>query len=199
MSVLLNSVVTWVGWRLWTDGHFTVTTSLGSRSIVDGVVMMIVLDLAMYLSHRLAHSRVLYPLVHLLHHRYLEPRPLSLFALHPIEALGFGGGWIAFAWVASAIGYPLSGAGIALFTACNLVFGTLGHGGVEPLADRVRSGRVFTVLATPSFHHGHHRDPSRNLGFFTTIWDRAFATIDPEYDHDRRSPFESRMTADLRR
>ncbi|MFI8459213.1 hypothetical protein [Kitasatospora sp. NPDC085464] len=40
-------------------------------------------------------------------------------------------------------------------------------------------------VTLPAFHVGHHVDPSVNLGFYTTVWDRLFGTVDPAYDRTR--------------
>jgi Delta7-sterol 5-desaturase len=31
----------------------------------------------------------------------------------------------------------------------------------------------------------HHVNPARNLGFYTTVWDRLFRTLDDGYDERR--------------
>ncbi len=101
--------------------------------------------------------------------------------LHPLEVLGFGGAWIAVLCL-----WPgMSAAALAGYIGVNLVFGLLGHLGVEPFPVRVRRLPVFRWVALPMFHVGHHHDPSVNLGFYTTVWDRLFGTVDPRYDARR--------------
>jgi sterol desaturase/sphingolipid hydroxylase (fatty acid hydroxylase superfamily) len=46
---------------------------------------------------------------------------------------------------------------------------------------------VFRWIATPALHVGHHWDPGRNFGFYTTLWDRLFGTLAADYDAVRLS------------
>jgi Delta7-sterol 5-desaturase len=186
--VLMNSVVTMIGWLLWRADTIQLTGRLSLVVIVEVACFTLLLDGSMYLGHRVGHHRVLYPLIHRFHHKYVTPRAATLFAIHPVEALGFGSLWIGALWAASAMGYAASAFSIVTFMSINLLFGILGHAGVDPLPDRIRGLRVFRWIPTPAFHIGHHLKPACNLGFFTTIWDRMFDTIDPEYDPARRQP-----------
>jgi Delta7-sterol 5-desaturase len=186
--VLMNSVVTMIGWLLWRTDTIQVSSQLSPVVLVEVAIFTLLLDGFMYLGHRVGHHRVLYPLIHRFHHKYVTPRAATLFAIHPVEALGFGSLWIGALWAASAIGYAASAFSIGTFMLTNLLFGILGHSGVDPLPDRVRGLRIFRWIPTPAFHIGHHLNPACNLGFFTTMWDRVFDTIDPEYDPIRRRP-----------
>jgi Delta7-sterol 5-desaturase len=191
ISVIVNTLITWVGWWLWRNGNIAIDPRIGWRTVTDALAMVVVLDFAMYVAHRVAHLARLYPLVHQTHHRFTDPRTLTLFALHPLESLGFGASWVLILWGASQVGLRFNAAGVACFAMMNLMFGTLGHLGVEPLSDRIRSSPLFRIIATPSFHVGHHVNPNYNLGFFTTIWDRTFGTVDPAYDPYRTTAFPS--------
>ena len=135
------------------------------------------------------------PLVHVLHHRFVLPRPTTLFAMHPIlfamhpiEVFGFGAMWLTALVVFTAVGFPLTAAGIGIYVAVNLLVGTMGHVGVEPLPDRLRRSWLFRWVATPSFHVGHHLDPRSNMGFYSTVWDRMFGTLASDYDAARAEP-----------
>ncbi len=108
-----------------------------------------------------------------------------LFVLHPIETFGFGVGWIAVIAAASVLGHSLSALAIVVFAGINLLFGTLGHTGVDPVPERWKQLRIFRYVATPIFHAQHHLDPGVNFGFFTVIWDRWFRTTDPTYTYGR--------------
>lgn len=96
LCVLLNAFVMFAGWLLFREGVLVVDGQpFGWRSLLDGLVLGLVMDFAMYVTHRLAHVEPFYRWVHGIHHRYEHPRPLTLFVLHPLEVLGFGGLWIA--------------------------------------------------------------------------------------------------------
>ncbi len=188
ISVLMNTIVTVGGWALWKSGSITVTSDVSIRVLFEVLVLAAALDAQMYLGHRIAHHDLVYRFAHRLHHRFVEPQTATLFALHPIEALGFGGLWLACLVACSAAGLSISAVSIAGFAFVNLAFGTISHVGVDPLPDRLRASRLFRWISTPSFHVSHHLNPSVNFGFFTTIWDRAFDTIDPTYDSARTHP-----------
>ncbi|MER7580329.1 sterol desaturase family protein [Kitasatospora sp. NPDC097691] len=180
VAVILNSAVGVAGWLLWRAGWIRPDPATGLRAVAELVLFTLLMDALMYAGHWIAHRRRVYLLVHEVHHRYPDPGPATLFVLHPLEALGFGGAWLAVLCV-----WGISIAAVGGFVVLNLLFGLLGHLGVEPVPVRVRRWRVFRWVALPTFHVGHHADPSVNLGFYTTVWDRLFGTIDPAYDRIR--------------
>src|SRR5439155_24910664 len=101
---------------------------------LDVLALLLTMDLLMYVFHRVAHHRWIYPIVHSTHHLYERPRPLSLFVLNPFEVIGFGGLWLALLCV-----YDATWWGMCIYLAINLIFGTVGHLGVEPLPRGWRS------------------------------------------------------------
>ncbi|WP_179276961.1 sterol desaturase family protein [Actinoplanes regularis] len=176
-TTVLNTVITVAGWWLWKADVIVLRTDLGLGSIAELAVLVMVMDVLMYAGHATVHLRALFPWVHRLHHVFADARPITLFALHPLEAIGFGAMWLL---VLAA--HPFSIWALAAYTVLNLVFGILGHLGVEPLPPPVRRNAVFRWVATPTMHVGHHADPRYNLGFYTTVWDRLFGTLEPGYD-----------------
>ena len=176
-AVLINTLVTIAGLWLFRRGWVRFRDDVGLLSIVDVFVLLLGMDLAMYVLHRLAHHRLLFPILHRLHHLYDRPRPLTLFILHPFETLSFGALWL----VVIAI-YPASWLGMSVFLALNVVFGTIGHLGVEPLPVDFLRWPILRQLGTSTFHGGHHQDPQHNFGFYTLIWDRLFGTLSPTYE-----------------
>jgi sterol desaturase/sphingolipid hydroxylase (fatty acid hydroxylase superfamily) len=171
-----NTVVTVAGWLLWRAGIITVRRDMGWRAWLDVAVLLLLMDLAMYVFHRLAHLPGIYPIVHATHHRYDRPRPLDLFVLNPLEVLGFGGLWL----VAISL-YQSSWLGMVVYLTLNVIFGTVGHLGVEPLPHGWARWPVLRYLGTSTFHAGHHHDRQVNFGFYTLVWDRLFGTLDPAY------------------
>lgn len=175
-AILINTLVTIAGLVLFRAGWIRFRTDLGVFAILDVLVLLLGMDLAMYVLHRLAHHRLLFPLLHRLHHRYDCPRPLTLFILNPAETLSFGVLWLLVIAV-----YPASWLGMSVFLTLNVAFGTVGHLGVEPLPARFLGWPILGQLGTSTFHGGHHQDPRHNFGFYTLIWDRLFGTLDPRY------------------
>ena len=176
-SIVINAGISVVGWWLWTRGTITILPSDLLRSTLDCLVMILAMDLGMYCFHRLAHAPALFQLIHRFHHRHEATNPISLFVLHPVEVLGFGGLMVLFLAI-----FPMTLAGLIGYLTLNVLFGTLGHSGVEPFPASLRSIPVLRQVGTSTFHAEHHEHPSYNFGFYTLLWDRIFGTLDPEYD-----------------
>ncbi len=177
--IVLNALVLFAGTILWRDGIIQVRREVDLRVLLDVVVLFFAMDFAMYVLHRVAHLRWLFPLIHATHHRYENPRPLTLFVLNPFEVMSFGLLWL----VLLAI-YPSSTLGIVIYLAFNLIFGLLGHLGVEPMPGAWLAIPVARQVSTSTFHAEHHRDKAHNFGFYTLIWDRLFRTLSPAYEPD---------------
>ncbi|MEM8932280.1 MAG: sterol desaturase family protein [Acidobacteriota bacterium] len=177
VCIVINVAVSVVGWQLWTLGHITLTQdrSLGDV-LLDTALMVMAMDLGMYVLHRVAHHPWLFRAFHSFHHRHEVTNPISLFVLHPFEVLGFGGLMIAFLWL-----YPMAPAALVAYLTLNLVFGTLGHSGVEPFPAALSRIPLLRLVGTSTFHAEHHEHPGTNFGFYTLVWDHLFGTLDPEY------------------
>jgi sterol desaturase/sphingolipid hydroxylase (fatty acid hydroxylase superfamily) len=175
VCVVMNTVVTVAGWILWRHGLLTIYRGIGWRVWLDALVLLVLMDGAMYGLHRIAHLPWVYPWLHHAHHRYDRRRPLNLFVLSPLEVIAFGALWLVVLRV-----YPASFVGIGLYLALNLLFGTLGHLGVEPFPRAWLDGSVGRLLGSSTFHAGHHQREHVNFGFYTTLWDRLFGTLAPQ-------------------
>ncbi len=104
-------------------------------------------------------------------------RPLTLFVLNPIECLGFGAMWLVLLCVYSANWYAISA-----YLALNVLFGLVGHLGVEPFSKKSQANKIAPLITTSYFHAQHHNNEQYNFGFYTTIYDRLFGTISRKYD-----------------
>jgi sterol desaturase/sphingolipid hydroxylase (fatty acid hydroxylase superfamily) len=170
--VFLNALVMEVGWLLFRAGALHVDADARpGRVIVDAMILLLAMDLAMYVTHRIAHLPVAFRYVHRVHHHYDRVRPLTLFVLHPGEVIGFGGLWIG---VLACHAFSLGG--ILAYLIINAIFGVLGHLGVEPMPPRWLAWPIARSLGSSTFHAGHHRDPTGNFGFYTQLWDRLLRT-----------------------
>jgi Delta7-sterol 5-desaturase len=176
VNVLLNTATTLAGLWLWRNGVVHFRTDVGLRAWADVLVLLCGMDLLMYLLHRLAHTRLLYLLLHKFHHQYDRPRPLTLFALSPAENLAFGGLWLMFISL-----YHASWLGMSVYLMLNVCFGAIGHLGVEPFPLGWVNKPVLRNFAGGSFHAQHHQDMRHNFGFYTLFWDRLFGTLRADY------------------
>lgn len=176
-AIVLNAIISVIGWYLWHKGFIDIKNRGMGRSIVDCLLMIMVMDFGMYIFHRLAHVPLIYRLIHRFHHRHETTNPVSLFVLHPLEVLGFGSLMLVFLLV-----YPMSLYGLMGYLALNILFGTLGHSGVEPFPRILKKIPGLRNIGTSTFHAEHHEHPHYNFGFYTLIWDRIFGTLDPDYE-----------------
>lgn len=178
-TVILNSLVTLAGLLLWRAGIIQVRAETGTAALIDFLVLVFMMDIAMYVLHRAAHLPIFFRIIHRTHHHYDSPRPLTLFVLNPLEALSFG-----LLWLGLLSCYDATWLGMSLYLAFNVLFGLIGHIGVEPLPDSWKRLPVLRYISTSSFHAGHHQDEHHNFGFYTLIWDRMFGTLAPRYEED---------------
>jgi sterol desaturase/sphingolipid hydroxylase (fatty acid hydroxylase superfamily) len=173
-TLLINTGITFAGFWLWRQGFISIREGLSYRVLLDFVVLFIGMDLLMYVFHFAIHHSALYRWVHSQHHEYTEPQPIDLFVLNPIETIGFGSLWLLLMAV-----YPANFLAIAAYLAANVLFGILGHSGVEPFPAAWERSPVLRFLGSSGFHFQHHQDDSHNFGFYTSIWDRLFGTYAP--------------------
>ncbi|WP_295794033.1 sterol desaturase family protein [Mucilaginibacter sp.] len=168
---LINTAITFAGFWLWKHNYITFSFDANWRIAADFVVVFILMDLAMYIFHYAIHHSVVYKIIHRFHHQYQHPIPIDLFVLHPLETVSFGALWLAVISLNSFNFYA-----IAIYLAANVIFGIIGHLGIEPLSANTRNKPVFRYLGTSTFHHTHHLDVNYNFGFYTNLWDKLFRT-----------------------
>lgn len=172
LTNVLNTVVTYAGFWLWKEHIIVIRTDISWRMLPDFLLLFFAMDLLMYLFHFLIHKTFLYKAVHQLHHMAVDPRPIDLFILHPVETLSFGALWLALLTM-----YAFNVYAILFYLTVNLMFGLAGHLGMEPLPARMQQLPVVRWLGTSTFHHNHHQDLAHNFGFYTSVWDRLFGTL----------------------
>ncbi|WP_142687813.1 sterol desaturase family protein [Chitinophaga polysaccharea] len=178
LSVLVtgcNALVFIVGYSLWQRDILSVGDSTNVLLIIMEVIFLVIaMDFLMYIFHRVAHLPLFYKLFHLRHHQHESTNAISLFVLHPVEALGFGGLFVLVLFI-----YPFSYPAISIYLFINLLWGTIGHLDKEILPKRISVLLQSGFLGTTRFHNDHHKLPHYNYGFYTVLWDRIFGTLFP--------------------
>ncbi len=162
VTVIINTVVTIAGYKLWLLELIRIDFSFSIRILFDFLFLFMAMDLLMYMFHLLIHRTFLNQYIHDLHHKSINPTPIDLFVLHPLETLAFGSLWLSLLMTCK-----LNIFGILAYLTINVIFGIIGHLGFEPLSKPGMS----------SFRHHHHADETCNFGFYTSIWDRMFGTF----------------------
>ncbi|MHC5201713.1 sterol desaturase family protein [Myroides sp. LJL119] len=132
--------------------------------LTHSLFLIIIMDLLMYLTHRLAHQKTFYTLVHKKHHSHKSVNCLSLFVLSPFEAIGFG-----FLIIAILVIVNLNIYAVITYGLINVIWGTVGH------VNKVMINSKWIALS--DFHNTHHLKENCNYGFYTTLWDKLFNSI----------------------
>ena len=142
--------------------------------------MYLTFELWFYATHRLLHTKALYPL-HAQHHVAKVTEPLTSLSFSLVERVVLLGGALGFVILGSYL-FPLTLAGVFAYMLTNYALNILGHSNTEWFpAWFVRSplGRVFL---TPTFHALHHARHQGNYGLFTVFLDRWCATDFADYE-----------------
>jgi len=145
---------------------------------------VLLLDLAIYLQHRLMHRVPLLWRLHRVHHADLDIDLTTGSRFHTIEIIvsmliKWGVILLLGPALVAVLIFEVLLNGMAIFNHANV--------SLPPAVEKV----VRYLLVTPDMHRVHHstvkRETDSNYGFNLSIWDRVFGTyIDqPEMGHDR--------------
>ena len=150
---------------------------------LDVVLSVVLLDLALYLQHRLFHAVPLVWRLHRVHHTDPELDVTTGLRFHPVEMLlsvGFKAG------VVVVLGPPV--VAVVLFEVLLNAGSLFSHANLRLPAPV--DGLLRALLVTPDMHRVHHSsDPvetDSNFGFTLSWWDRLFGTYrrQPRAGHD---------------
>lgn len=145
-------------------------------------VTIVLHDAYFYWTHRMMHSRVLFPRFHHTHHRSLNPSPWAAYAFAPLEAVVQAG-----ILPLAAVLYPLHPLPWAVFMIFQLFINVLIHAGYEILPHSFMNSWISTLLSTPTSHVIHHEYGRDNYGFVFNFWDRWMGTNHARYEERFRA------------
>ena len=129
-------------------------------------------DTYFYWMHRLMHSPKLYRLMHLTHHRSVNPSPWAAFAFHPLEAVVEAGIIPVLLML-----MPLHPISFLAFVSIMLIFNVYGHLGYELFSLKTYRHPLGKWLNTSVYHNLHHEKFTGNYGLYFTFWDRLCGTL----------------------
>ena len=144
------------------------------------IFSVMLLDLVIYLQHRLFHVVPALWSLHRVHHADPELDVSSALRFHPIEALL---SMILKAGMALAIGMPPLA--VLIFEIMLNATAMFNHsnGALPPWLEKA----VIRILVTPNMHRIHHStdraQANTNFGFSVPWWDRLFRTYRHAADH----------------
>jgi sterol desaturase/sphingolipid hydroxylase (fatty acid hydroxylase superfamily) len=147
------------------------------RIVAECVGYFLALDAHQYLVHRLMHTRWLFRHVHAVHHRSKTPSALTAFSFHPVEMAALG----AYFPLALSV-HCFHVHAVVLFGVIGFFANTVPHCGYELAPAWWYRCRLTRWWLTPYFHDVHHQRTIHNFGACTTIWDRVFGTIQPDFE-----------------
>jgi len=148
------------------------------------VLALLVLDLAIYLQHRVFHYVPALWRLHRMHHADLDVDVTTGARFHPIEILLSLG--IKFIVI---VGLGASAASVLIFEIALNATSMFNHSNVR--IPQVLEGIMRWLVVTPDMHRTHHsivrRETDSNFGFNFPWWDRIFRTYraQPEAGHER--------------
>jgi sterol desaturase/sphingolipid hydroxylase (fatty acid hydroxylase superfamily) len=138
-----------------------------------GLIAFIVLDIAIYLQHRVMHAVPLLWRLHRMHHADLDVDATTGLRFHPIEILLSLALKIA---VVIALGAPALA--VMLFEITLNACAIFNHANIR--LPRAVDAAVRLLLVTPAMHRVHHSivrtETDSNFGFSVPWWDWLFGT-----------------------
>jgi sterol desaturase/sphingolipid hydroxylase (fatty acid hydroxylase superfamily) len=171
-TLICNTLITLLGFKLYEYGILKIAFDSSSLSIIFDILLLVVLmDFFMFCFHYLAHKLKWFYPIHKLHHTHVDTNVYSLYVLHPIETLGFGIIWLI---IISIIEFNYIS--IIIYLILNLSYGIFGHLQKDVFPDFWNYNLFTKWISNTNFHNNHHKNVSHNYGFYFTIWDRIFKT-----------------------
>jgi lathosterol oxidase len=140
-------------------------------------VMFVVHDAYFFWMHRLIHHPKLFRLIHLEHHKSVNPSPWAAYAFGPIEAFLES---LIFPIILFTI--PVTVWHVFIFFILSIVYNVYGHLGFELYPKGFQRTRVGRWINTSVSHNQHHHYFNGNYGLYFLWWDRWMGTIRPDYD-----------------
>ena len=135
------------------------------------LVVFLLHDTYFYWTHRLMHTKKVYPYVHRIHHLSVHPSPMAAFAFHPLEAIVE-----SFLFIALPFFIPLHWTVLIFFTLFSLFMNVYGHLGFSLFSKEALSRFPLNLFSHSTHHSWHHRHYQGNYGFYLQFWDRVMKT-----------------------
>lgn len=163
----------------WINLYFDINRHGWGYLAISTVTLIFLHDTWFYWTHRLMHTRRLFPIMHRVHHLSHNPTPWAAFAFHPTEALVQ-----AMVFPVVALFLPLHPITALVWLLYMTVLNVLGHLGFEILPKGfVRNW--WTRWHNTSVHHNmHHRHVNCNYGLYFNIWDQLMRTNHAHYERE---------------
>ena len=149
----------------------------GMAWLIISIPLTIILhDTYFYWAHRAMHTRRLYKLFHLTHHRSHNPTPFTAYSFAVGEAV------VQYAFVPILLLFmPLHGIALATVLLIMIFKNASGHCGYELFPRGMTQHPILKQFTTVTHHDMHHEKAGGNFGFYFTWWDRWMGTEHENY------------------
>ncbi|MES1243414.1 MAG: sterol desaturase family protein [Acidobacteriota bacterium] len=148
-------------------------------SVLTFIVLYVFFEIWFYGTHRLMHTRLLWP-IHAAHHRALVTASTSGLRFSLAEKLVLTLGSVGFAAAASHV-LPVTLPGLLAFFVVYYSESILGHSNVEIMPAGLVRSPLGRVVGSTTFHALHHSRFSGHYGLTTPLLDYIFGTVFPDY------------------
>jgi len=140
-------------------------------------LLLLMHDTYFYWMHRLIHHPKLFKLVHLAHHRSVNPSPWAAYAFHPLEAVLESLIFVIFLFT-----IPINRWHLFIFFVISLLYNVYGHLGYELFPAGFNKRGMGKWLNTSVSHNLHHHYFRGNYGLYFLFWDRMMGTLRKDTD-----------------
>lgn len=130
-----------------------------------------------YWAHRAMHTKFLFKVLHLTHHRSVNPSPFAAYAFHPLEAVLEGIYLLLFTLV-----IPVDRSIVIFHTFYAMILNIWFHSGYEFFPKGFPRGVITRWINTSTHHNLHHSRTHGNFSLYFNFWDRVCGTNRPEYE-----------------
>lgn len=197
LSMAIFALLGAIVFTLRKHGYTKIYIDLRAHSVfyfwLSVVLFIIAHDTYFYWSHRFMHLKAVYPYVHLVHHRSVNPTPWATFAFHPIEAV------LQFLIVPIMVfTVPLHPLAIFAWSMWQISLNVAGHAGYEFFRGGFTRRPRSSWSNTATHHNMHHRYVNCNYGLYFNIWDRLLGTNHSKYHDEFETVIDRRKAANTK-
>jgi len=148
-------------------------------------LIVLVHDAYFYWIHRAMHTKALFKIAHLHHHKSRTPTPWTAYSFATLEAVVEAAYMPLFLIVTSVIGIQYAGLAILFFLWHMIIRNVMAHAGSELFPAGWVDNPLTSWISTTT-HHDLHHSSGHNYGFYFTFWDKWMGTEHPRYAQEFR-------------
>lgn len=163
----------------WTHVYMKISKYGWTYLAFSVVALIFIHDTWFYWTHRLMHTKRLFPIMHKVHHRSHNPTPWAAFAFHPTEAVVE-----AMIFPIASLILPIHPLAAVIWLLYMTMMNVFGHLGFEIFPQGFVRHWLFRWHNTSVHHNMHHRHVHCNYGLYFNIWDRLMKTNHARYEDE---------------